>query len=279
MPTTGKSAVNVGAQRAVDAPVDVVVNHQPDGSGSHGVRAFSANVQATGKPGGAPRDTSAMFPAGNPAKSAALQPRKSRRDGTADCCRYVSTAGVGHDVVRQRSGRGGATCSSTDGDNETKVWNWNAWVLTLHPALVRRFLTYSTDLSYPGEPETRVLPLALAMALERRLVLANSCESDALLQQGGGVVGARATADRGRRDGVHRGDAARDDEGSGCGDGEGRTMYSGIHRGVLSSDMARVRGASSNQGAPPTGTHERRCSGSADRSVPGRFLKEEPKEL
>ncbi len=39
--------------------------------------ALRANVQATGKPAGVPRWIRAMFPAGNPAKSDARQPRES----------------------------------------------------------------------------------------------------------------------------------------------------------------------------------------------------------
>ena len=74
-----------------------------------------------------PRLISAMLPAGKPAKSAALQPNAATVDTLA-----VTSPLPEYDRIEFSMGPAGAgeTCSRTDGESTTKVWNSKGWTVT-----------------------------------------------------------------------------------------------------------------------------------------------------
>ena len=97
-------------------------------------------MQATGKPAGVPREMRAMFPAVNPAKSDAAQPRRSPLGVLTGA---VTSPLPEYDMIAWGSGPagGGATRSSTDADSDSNVLNEKGCWVTVHPAAASRSMT------------------------------------------------------------------------------------------------------------------------------------------
>ena len=227
--------------------------------------------------------------------------------GNADGRRHIAAAGVRQDIALERAGRRRChplqhwRCQVDEGLELERLSS------DIPPGGEQPVLDVVDGLVVAGRPGHPGASVVVRDLLEGFQVLGDACQGDALLQLGGVVVVSRVTFRR-RRGGVHRGQAARDDQGSGGGDGEGGTMYSGFHRETLSlpASCARTRGPAAtdltrlrshrSRGAPEPCSPDRAeattvtCrsrpsdidvlapsvaySRGDDRSVPGSFLKD-----
>ena len=87
----------------------------------------------------------------------------------------------------------GATCSRTDGDSETNVWNWKSWTVTCSRR-PRRPDRIVDGLVVPGRAGYAGAAVGVGDVLQGRLVLADALERHALEQPARRLVGSCAAA-------------------------------------------------------------------------------------